>query len=762
MKLPSRPSRPRAGALWLAALALAACSPSGRDAAPPPIVLVSIDTLRADRLPAYGFSGVETPAIDALARDAILFADARAPYPLTLPSHATLFTGRLTPVHGIRDNIGYTLDSERHATLAARLARRGYATAGFASSFVLRRATGVAAGFDTWDAPDELPPGAPLDAAQRPAEETVSAALRWLERLEGRTPFLFVHLYEPHAPYQPPEPFRSRYADPYLGEIATADAAVGRLLDGLRAAGLYPRAVVALVSDHGEGLGDHGEIQHGVFLYRSTLHVPLILKLPSAAGAGDRRPEPVGLVDLAPTLLALAGVEPGGDGDGVDLLAGAGSPDRMLFAETFYPRLHFGWSELESAADGRWSLIEGPRPELFDLEADPGETRDVLAANRRERARLAREIENRRRPLAAPAAADAEVAARLASLGYLAAAAGPASGPLPDPRTQRPLLAALESGLDAFWNGRDAEAVERLRAVLAANDRMRDVWSYLARALDRLGRSAEALTAWDRVLELSSGEAQTLLFVGEKHLAAGDAARARGLAQLAAKSEPTKAEELLAQIDVAEGQPAAAAARLGRAAASGEATETSLQRVALDALAGGDPRRAEELLAPREAAGTPETLILLALARSELGRETEGVALLERARRGSARQSGFYESLGIALLRLERFERAGTAFEEAVRREPGLATAWNALGIARARSDQPPARALEAWQRAVALDARLADAWFNLGLGALATGDRVAARAALERYLALVPASGPAAADRARAEAALASLGAAR
>src|SRR6476659_6143807 len=224
------------------------------------IILVSIDTLRSDHLPAYGYKGVETPAIERLRGDGIVFEDAWSQCPLTLPSHVSIFTGVNPPIHGVRNNIGYRLDAKAHPTLARLLKDKGYATGGSVSAWVLRGSTGIGDSFDFYDDAIEPPPGSKAASqAQRPGSDTISRAVAWAEKVRGRPFFLFVHLYEPHSPYEPPEPWRSRFKEPYDGEIAVADAAVGTLLGKLDDWGIYERAAVILLSDHGEGLMDHGE-----------------------------------------------------------------------------------------------------------------------------------------------------------------------------------------------------------------------------------------------------------------------------------------------------------------------------------------------------------------------------------------------------------------------------------------------------------------------------------------------------------------------
>jgi arylsulfatase A-like enzyme/predicted Zn-dependent protease len=755
---PRRPPPSLLAAAMLLPALLAGCRRADGPVSPgAPVVLVSIDTLRADRLPLYGSGRVATPAIDSLAKDAIVFDDARAHYPLTLPSHVSLLTGLLPPRHGVRDNLGYTLDATAHPTLARWLADSGYATGAFVSSYVLRAATGLGSSFDAWDGPDTLGPETLLDLVQRPGTATVAAARAWIDRHAARPFFLFVHLYEPHAPYTPPEPYRSRYADPYDGEIATADAALGELLDFLRARGLYERAAIALVSDHGEGLGEHGELRHGVFLYRSTLHVPLLLKLPGVSSAGRRVAAPVGLVDVAPTLARLAGARPPAGLDGRDLLA-APAADRVLYAETFYARLHFGWSDLEAASDGRWSLVDGPAPELFDLAADPGETASVLERERREFARLRSAIAATRRPLAAPESVTRETAAKLAALGYLTGTAA-TDAELPDPRGQRDVLADLEAGLEAGSEGRDADAERLLLAVLARNDKMRDVWSALARAYDQQGRGREALAAWERVLSLSGGDFATALVVAEHSLAIGDLARAAAIAESVRAQDPAGYEEMMAEVDLASGRGASADARMARAVELGSKSEVVRRRLAIAALAAKNPQRALELLEAVRKGAEPATLTVLALALGDAGRNDEALPLLEEARRTARPPADFFENLGVALLALDRLDRAAAAFEQATALDPRLASAWNALGVARFRGGDAR-RAIDAWRRSVELDGSQLDAWYNLGLAAAQAGDRTLARQALGRFLASAP--GTAGAERERAREILARLGGGR
>ncbi|HUP46065.1 MAG TPA: sulfatase, partial [Thermoanaerobaculia bacterium] len=288
----------------LAALCLLAIACGTETTTPPdvPVFIISIDTLRADRLPVYGYDKGQTPHIDALRSDSILYRWAFSNTPQTLPSHASIFTGTLPPVHAVRDNIGYYL-TEKHPTLATLLGQKGYQTGAAVSTYVLRRATGIQQGFDFYD---DRVGGSPerVTAAERDGEQTRLTLTGWLEETRGRRLFGFLHLYEPHAPYAAPGGFR-RVADDYDNEIAYADEVVGKFLETLRDRDLYDGALIILLSDHGEGLGDHGEDEHGLFVYRESIHVPLLIKLPGRARAGETMARPVGLEQVAAAVLSV-------------------------------------------------------------------------------------------------------------------------------------------------------------------------------------------------------------------------------------------------------------------------------------------------------------------------------------------------------------------------------------------------------------------------------------------------------------------------
>lgn len=450
----------RVSLVFLTAL-ICACGeraePPGRVGGPS-VVLISIDTLRSDRLSSYGYTAGFTPRLDEFAGHATLFARAYSSCPLTLPAHATLLTGLDPPDHGVRDNRGFALDGA-HPTLAERLREHGYRTSGFVSSMVLRRSTGIARGFDVWD--DGMDGDTSRTFAQRRGDETVARAIEWLDRRGDGPFFLFVHLYDPHSPYAAPEPWNGRFDDPYDAEIAWTDALIGRLLDALSERGLYREALVLVVSDHGEGLGDHIETEHGLLLYREALQVPLIVKYPGQTG-GELRRDAVGLIDVMPTVLDVVG-NAAPDLPGRSLRLPAPDTPRGLYAETFFPKHQYGFSPLRSAIRGNLHFIEAPRSELFDLETDPQERSNLMRTRSAPPSLLAvlDAVGNGREVRAEISPEEQE---KLASLGYVGGAEiDAAGGPLPDPKDRVAEVEELFRLVDAV--GKRPDPVAELRLV---------------------------------------------------------------------------------------------------------------------------------------------------------------------------------------------------------------------------------------------------------------------------------------------------------
>jgi len=455
-------------------VACAACS-GGHGAAvdnrgaPPPIVLITIDTLRADRLGSYGSARGLTPSLDAFAREATRFTAAVSQVPLTLPSHATIVTGLHPAHHGVRTNDGFRM-SPTVPTLAAALKSAGYATGAFVGGYPLRRSSGLAPGFDRYDDDFLDSPG----AIERSADAVLESAEAWIDTNAAQRFFAWIHLFDPHSPYTPPPPFAAAHRDsPYDGEVAYTDAAVGRFLDHLRQRDLFAAATIVIVADHGESLGEHGERTHGTFLYDSTIRVPLLIKMPARRSTVRLKPDtprtidvPVETTDLAPTIAAVAGATlDRTDGQSVlPLIDGApGDPDRAAYAESYYQNVLLGWSPLRAVRTARWKLVEAPRSELYDLEHDPGELQNRLE----ERAALAgglqralHALESGGRTGATPAPAASDSAERLRSLGYASGSTVPtaATGAI-DPKDRIAVWAAIEDGIDL--TGHDAASAEQ-------------------------------------------------------------------------------------------------------------------------------------------------------------------------------------------------------------------------------------------------------------------------------------------------------------
>jgi choline-sulfatase len=435
------------------------------------LVIITLDTTRADRLSPYGLMNTSMPALERLAREGVVFDQASSVAPLTLPAHASLFTGLLPTKHQVRDNADRPLGDD-HLTLAEILKQRGYRAGAFVGSVVLDPARGLAQGFERYDAVDldRAPPGSlPSRARQRRGDEVAAAAIRWLEDVGDAPFFLWAHLYDPHRPYDPPEPYVTKYVDPYVAEIGFADAQIGRLLHLLDARGLANRTIVIVAGDHGESLGEHGERDHGIFLYESVLKIPLIVRAPYIAPR--RVAGVVRLTDVMPTVLELLGI-PGPTTDGVslvDLLTGRRSDLGLeRYAESLYPR-RFGWSTLHALRWGRYKVIDAPRPELYDLERDPFEERNVFhdrPTTATAMLRRLRELAGAERDRTPAGAAPRGREAQLSSLGYIGSAVPPLApgDSLPDPKDCIGLLKPHD----------DARPSTEMRAAIpCGNSRMR-------------------------------------------------------------------------------------------------------------------------------------------------------------------------------------------------------------------------------------------------------------------------------------------------
>ena len=698
---------------WLAvcsllSLSFAGCAKPQSAAAGAPVVIISVDTLRADHLRAYGYHGVETPAIDALAADSILFQNAYSNVPLTLPSHATLLTGLLPYETGVRDNMGFRL-SAGHATLAEILRSRSYATGAAVSAFVLRKDRGLAAGFDSWD-----DSGQENATRERAGLDSAAALEKWAATVRGRPIFLFLHIYEPHYPYTPPEPYRSRYASSlYDGEIAAADAAVGSFVAFLKREGIYDRSILVFLSDHGEGLGEHGEQEHGVFLYREAIHVPLLVKRPGSAGKGRAVSAPVSLTDVVPTVLSALSIPIPENLHGLSLLATEPRGDRRIYSETFYPRLGLGWSDLASLVDSRYHYIHAPRPELYDWNSDPTERKDLAPGLPGPFRSMRTALEAMNRPFAPPEASSPEELKKLAALGYINVSPGAGGGPLADPKDKVDALREFRRVFESYFAGRYGETIVAARALVVREPNVFLAWTMLSDSLERTGRRSEAIEA------LRSGIAR----------ARPDSPSAEQLQQ---------AYDGLSLLLQKAGDAAGQERALREAAGRGLASEPMKRDLARLYVASGKNADAVTLLTsgpPRAEAASLDTLGV-ALARS--GRQSEAKQAFLQALAIEPGNAGVAFNMGTLLMDGGDAAGARDWFQKSVQSDPRSAAGWAELGLAQARLGDADGAA-QSWRQAIALDPGQYGALYNLAVWELKAGRFDDARGRLERFLASAP-----------------------
>jgi arylsulfatase A-like enzyme/Tfp pilus assembly protein PilF len=480
------------------------------------LLLVSIDTLRADHLGSYGYAAAQTPRLDALARSGLRFARATTVMPLTLPAHASLLTGTFPAWHGVRDNGGFYLGDDQ-VTLAELLREKGYRTGGFVSSFVLDSRWGIAQGFETFFDDFDLEKYGDkggMDVIQRPGSETVDQAVSWLGADRERPFFAWVHLYDPHTPYEAPEPFRSRFpatlAGAYDAEIAAADAQLGRLLDTLELQGRLDETLVVVTGDHGEMLGEHGEATHGFFIYDAATRIPVIVAGP---GVPSREVfDQVRIVDLMPTALELLGRSIPSHVQGASLMPLARGQRLSLVAqsESWYPRYHYGWSELVSVQDERFHYIRAPRPELYDLRADPGELKDTAKGDPERVATLDRalqaHLQRTKSDTAAqgPQTVDSETEEKLAALGYVGASGGARNledRPRGDPKDKIGLYNLIKQASGASAEGRLQDAIAKVKEALRADPEIVEAYMLLGNFQKKAGQAGEAIGSYKRALE---------------------------------------------------------------------------------------------------------------------------------------------------------------------------------------------------------------------------------------------------------------------
>ena len=642
------------------------------------ILLVTIDTLRADALGSYG-GRATTPNLDRLARHGARFTFAHAHAVVTLVSHASILTGRYPYEHGIRDNTGYRLPPTI-PTIATHLKSRGFATGAFIGGFPLDGRFGLGTGFDVYD--DNLGASGTAEASERErrADLVVKSALDWIGRQQGKW-FAWVHVYDPHAPYQPPGDWTARFpSDPYLGEVSWTDSALGFLFDRLTAE--RRPTLVVITGDHGESLGEHGELTHSIFAYESTLHVPLIVSEAVARGFSPAKgvtiDTPVRHVDLLPTLLDAAGAPADTSLPGAslkDVIAAGRGSDRPSYFEAMTATVTRSWAPLRGVLVGREKYIDLPIVELYDLEADPGESRN-LATSRSDRMQV---LANRLTQfnVAPPARALAETTEtleRLRSLGYIGGgtvAIHEKYTDADDPKRLIELEQTMQRAADAYRQGRAADAIALYRSVIAKRPDTEDAYRRLALVYWRGGQARDAIATLEAALRSGVTQSEVRIKLGQ---------------YLAEAGQPDRAIALL----------------------------------------------------EHDAGDDPDALIALGNSYLLAGRHRDALRTFEHLVAVDPNNGLAYENIGTAQLQAKDLEGAETSLRRAIAIDPSLAGAHTALGVVLASTGRKP-DAIEAWKRAVELDSADFNALFNLTINLAEAGRRQEALAYGQRFIATAP-----------------------
>jgi arylsulfatase A-like enzyme/tetratricopeptide (TPR) repeat protein len=644
------------------------------------VLLVTIDTLRADALGSYGGRAV-TPNLDRLAAHGARFEFAHSHAVVTLVSHATMLTGRYPYEHGIRDNTGYRL-SPTQPTAATRLKAQGFATGAFIGGFPLDHRFGLGVGFDLYD--DHLGQTASatdVSELKRPADLVVKSALTWIGQQSGKW-FAWVHVYDPHTPYQPPAEWRARFpSEPYLGEVSWTDFALGTLFDRLAD---QPRATLVVVTgDHGESLGEHGELTHSLFAYESTLHIPLIIaevpgNRPRQAARGVVVNTPVRHVDLLPTLLQAVGApaDPTLPGTSLrDLIAAGRGADRPSYFEAMTATVTRGWAPLRGVLVGREKFIDLPITEMYNLAADPHEAQNIVAVDTDQAHIMVNTLKSFDiQPPGRPRAETPDTLERLRSLGYIGGAVAAVRDKYTDaddPKRLIELEQMMQRARDAYSQGRTGDAVTLYTSVIAKRPDTEDAYRQLALVYWRTGRPKDAIATLEAALRNGITQSEVRIRLGQDLAEAGQADKAIAL---------------------------------------------------LESFAGDDP----------------DALVALGNAYVLAGRRDDAVRTFRHLIAIDPTSGLAYENIGTAQLDARDYAGAEVSLRRALELDPNLPGAHTALGVVLATTGHK-AEAIDAWKRAVDLDSTEFNALFNLTVNLAAAGRRDEALTYGERFIATAP-----------------------
>ncbi|MFQ6104000.1 MAG: sulfatase-like hydrolase/transferase [Candidatus Glassbacteria bacterium] len=646
------------------------------------LILITLDTVRADRLHCYGYEKIETPTIDSLAADGVLFENAIAPAPITLPSHTTLLTGLYPNIHGVRENTTYRL-SDKATTLAEILKDNGYSTGAVVGAFVLDSGYGLDQGFTYYDddmydptSHDEMvlvsPEGNRLrmtKISERTASPVTKKAVLWLRNRMDERFFLWVHYYDPHVPYRPPPPFSTRYReDPYSGEIAYVDYHLKSIIDELKNKKLLEKTLIVIAADHGESLGEHSEQTHGVFIYESTVKVPLILHYPERLPKGVRVRSTVTLADVVPTVLDLLEIECRANFNGislVDVIDGRSGADRYVFCESMLPYLNYGWGKVFGLRNSSWKYIKAPIPELYNISRDPTETNNLIDTEKDVAERLDVQLAEmiskspvEEMDLAETARLSSEDKEKLLSLGYVSGA----------PPVKRDISL------------RDPkEMIQYHELILRGHKEMQN------------GNLDEALAAFQEVVRGDSSNAMAHNFIGAIYYQRNDTAKALAEFQKALEFNP----DLVAVHQ-----------NLG----AFYYHRNNLSRAASHYMRAIDLDPSEE-----------EYYIALAKIYEKTGDYRKSEETYDRAFKQGCRSPQLLRAYAGLLIKLGRLEEAKKSYEEALRRDPGNALAYNDFGNLLNLMGNTDA-AISAYEQALTINPEFTAAHFNLARLLIKTG----------------------------------------
>jgi len=518
------------------------------------VLIVTLDTTRADRLGCYGYSKSGTPNLDALAAGGVRFENATCQVPLTGPSHCSLFTGAYPFVHQVHNNGSYVLPPEIQ-TLAEAMKASGRATAAFVGSFSVDSRFGLGRGFDVYD--DNFAAGQPFKSlnAERRADEVYAPFARWLDEHKADRFFAWVHFFDPHIPYDPPSPYKERFAsDPYDGEIAFMDEHVGKIVGKLRDNGILQRTLIIIAGDHGEAFGEKEEMGHGVFLYEPTMRVPLIFyaenRLPRGQVVGSR----VRLIDIPASVLDMLGLPGLKDSQGTSLvpyIQGKRKDDQSSYIETYYPRENYGWSELVGLLRGEWKYIRAPREELYDIKRDPKEEKNLAGAKPDIVRDMGAGLDKLVRESPSPSRAEkktltGEEAERLRALGYVAMADGPSGKTLPDPKDQTDELRLIRQAEETEAAGNLPEAAAARQRILAMRPKVASSYINLAYIQARMMKFDDVVRTLEQGLARVPDSEVLLLRLGNTFMVTGRVKKALEAFDRVLKTNPRSFDALLA------------------------------------------------------------------------------------------------------------------------------------------------------------------------------------------------------------------------